>query len=101
MAKVKQAKKSKPKEAQSHFDGMEPIRIQAIDDKAIHLLELIDDRKMVTNEIQATQEILIELILKHDVDGYAVDVGDQRYKFSLTKETKLAKARLKMKREGE
>lgn len=100
MGKVKKRPDKKAKAKQTFIEGMAPIRIAAIDAKAEALIELKHERSRLTDDINATQEALIDLILKHEVDGYVVEVDGTHYRFELSKETRVKPKKVKIKVES-
>ncbi|MCB1641979.1 MAG: hypothetical protein KDI37_09620, partial [Xanthomonadales bacterium] len=66
------------------------------DEKGEELVDAFDQRKIWLDKAKAAREALIDLMIKHKVDDYLLEVDTRSFKLELTKETKVSAKKLKI-----
>lgn len=95
-AKRVQTSKGDGKKQRHLNDELAPKRVKAIDEKGEELVDAFDQRKIWLDKAKAAREALIDLMIKHKVDDYLLEVDTRSFKLELTKETKVSAKKLKI-----
>lgn len=95
---AKSGSKSGPRLAKQQYldEDMAPVTIEDIENQGAKFIEAKDERKRYLEQAKAAQQALIELMMKHKITEYTLEIDTRTFKLELQDETRLKTSKLKL-----